>query len=102
VYFDNDVKVRAPFDALNLMRKLGLEWPPARFAHPFASPRRTAGARLPRFPRARVPRLGTGNRAWAGLQRRAGSSRSGSVARGPDSASGMASGDADWVRVSGI
>ena len=24
VYFDNDVKVRAPFDALNLMRKLGL------------------------------------------------------------------------------
>jgi len=26
VYFDNDVKVKAPFDALNLMRKLRLEW----------------------------------------------------------------------------
>src|SRR5919106_2263920 len=26
VYFDNDVKVKAPFDALNLMRMLGLEW----------------------------------------------------------------------------
>lgn len=26
VYFDNDVKVRAPFDALDLMEKLGLEW----------------------------------------------------------------------------
>lgn len=29
VYFDNDVKVKAPFDALKLMRKLGLEWCPA-------------------------------------------------------------------------
>src|SRR5207248_9745538 len=29
VYFDNDVKVKAPFDALNLMGKLGLEWQPA-------------------------------------------------------------------------
>ena len=28
VYFDNDVKVRAPFDALNLMRQLGLDWQP--------------------------------------------------------------------------
>jgi uncharacterized protein YecE (DUF72 family) len=26
-YFDNDAKVRAPVDALNLMRKLGLAWP---------------------------------------------------------------------------
>lgn len=29
VYFDNDVKVRAPFDALDLMGKLGLAWEPA-------------------------------------------------------------------------
>jgi uncharacterized protein YecE (DUF72 family) len=28
VYFDNDVKVRAPFDALNLMHKLRLGWQP--------------------------------------------------------------------------
>src|SRR5947208_6504447 len=26
VYFDNDVKVKAPFDALNLMRKVGVPW----------------------------------------------------------------------------
>jgi uncharacterized protein YecE (DUF72 family) len=34
VYFDNDAKVRAPFDALGLARRLGLPepapWPPAR------------------------------------------------------------------------
>jgi uncharacterized protein YecE (DUF72 family) len=29
VYFDNDAKVHAPFDALNLMRLLGLRWDPA-------------------------------------------------------------------------
>ena len=28
VYFDNDVKVKAPFDALDLMHKLRLEWRP--------------------------------------------------------------------------
>jgi uncharacterized protein YecE (DUF72 family) len=27
VYFDNDVKVRAPYDAQSLMRQLGLRWP---------------------------------------------------------------------------
>lgn len=27
VYFDNDVKVRAPYDAQTLTRKLGLGWP---------------------------------------------------------------------------
>jgi hypothetical protein len=26
VYFDNDVKVRAPFDAMGLARRVGLEW----------------------------------------------------------------------------
>lgn len=30
-YFDNDAKVRAPFDALGLMRRLGLEKPAARY-----------------------------------------------------------------------
>jgi uncharacterized protein YecE (DUF72 family) len=29
VYFDNDMKVRAPFDALGLARRLGIEWGPA-------------------------------------------------------------------------
>jgi uncharacterized protein YecE (DUF72 family) len=29
VYFDNDVKVRAPFDAQGLARRLGVAWPPA-------------------------------------------------------------------------
>ena len=28
VYFDNDVKVRAPFDAMGLARRVGLEWKP--------------------------------------------------------------------------
>jgi len=28
VYFDNDVKVRAPFDALGLAERLGVAWPP--------------------------------------------------------------------------
>jgi hypothetical protein len=84
VYFDNDVKVRAPFDALNLMRKLGLEWPLARFAHRVSASRRTAGARPPRLPRARAPRPGAANRARAGLPRWAGP-LSRSVARGSDS-----------------
>jgi uncharacterized protein YecE (DUF72 family) len=33
-YFDNDVKVRAPFDADRLMRKLGLERDDATFVFP--------------------------------------------------------------------
>jgi uncharacterized protein YecE (DUF72 family) len=28
VYFDNDLKVRAPFDALALAERLGVNWPP--------------------------------------------------------------------------
>jgi uncharacterized protein YecE (DUF72 family) len=28
VYFDNDAKVHAPFDALDLIRKLGIDWKP--------------------------------------------------------------------------
>jgi hypothetical protein len=26
IYFDNDMKVRAPFDALGLARRLGVNW----------------------------------------------------------------------------
>jgi uncharacterized protein YecE (DUF72 family) len=67
VYFDNDVKVKAPFDALNLMRKLRLEWQP-----PNEEPLRlhTAGARVPRLKFAYGPRVTGGNPAWAKLGRR--------------------------------
>jgi uncharacterized protein YecE (DUF72 family) len=27
-YFDNDIKVHAPFDALQLLDELGLQWTP--------------------------------------------------------------------------
>lgn len=49
VYFDNDVKVRAPFDALNLMSKLGLRWEPAAESDPTEAPYRLrrAGERMP-------------------------------------------------------
>ena len=48
VYFDNDVKVRAPFDALNLMRQLGLDWQPRHDARR-PMQRHTAGVRVPRL-----------------------------------------------------
>ncbi len=60
VYFDNDVKVKAPFDALNLMRKLGLAW---------GEPVHAAGARVPRLRYAYGPRVTGGNPAWDGLRR---------------------------------
>ncbi|MCD6041542.1 MAG: hypothetical protein K0R40_1145 [Burkholderiales bacterium] len=60
VYFDNDVKVKAPFDALNLMRKLGLEW---------GSPVHAAGTRIPRLKYAYGPRVTGGNPAWDDLKR---------------------------------
>ena len=60
VYFDNDVKVKAPFDALNLMRKLGLEW---------GTPLHAAGARVPRRRFAYGPRVTGGNPAWDDLRR---------------------------------
>jgi uncharacterized protein YecE (DUF72 family) len=66
VYFDNDVKVRAPFDALNLMSKLGLEW--AREVPAFD--RHTAGTRVPRLQYAYGPRVTGGNPAWERLARR--------------------------------
>ena len=60
VYFDNDVKVKAPFDALNLMRKLGLAW---------GEPVHAAGARVPRLRYAYGPRVTGGNPAWDDLRR---------------------------------
>ena len=61
VYFDNDVKVKAPFDALTLMRKLRLEW-----GAPFHRP----GMRVPRLKYAYGPRVTGGNKAWEALARR--------------------------------
>ena len=60
VYFDNDVKVKAPFDALSLMHKLGLTW---------GSPVHRAGARIPRLSYAYGPRVTGGNPAWDDLKR---------------------------------
>jgi uncharacterized protein YecE (DUF72 family) len=61
VYFDNDVKVKAPFDALNLMRKLRLEW---------GAPLHKPSARLPRLRMALGPRVTGGNPAWEKIGRR--------------------------------
>ena len=55
VYFDNDVKVNAPFDALSLMRKLGLQW---------GSPVHEPDKRIPRLRTAYGPRVTGGNPAW--------------------------------------
>jgi uncharacterized protein YecE (DUF72 family) len=67
VYFDNDVKVRAPYDALSLMRKLGLTWGADAGRLPFQT--RTGGTRLPRSKAAYGPRV-RGGSAWAGANRR--------------------------------
>jgi uncharacterized protein YecE (DUF72 family) len=65
VYFDNDVKVRAPFDALNLMRKLRLTWSPEEKPLPLHKP----GTRVPRLKFAYGPRVTGGNPAWDALKR---------------------------------
>jgi len=65
VYFDNDVKVRAPFDALNLMRKLRLRWSAGEKPFPLHKP----GARVPRLKFAYGPRVSAGNPAWDALKR---------------------------------
>src|SRR3954463_6642295 len=70
VYFDNDVKVKAPFDALNLMRKLGLQWQPADAADEEPLPVHKAGTRVPRLKYAYGPRVTGGNPAWDYLGRR--------------------------------
>jgi len=67
VYFDNDVKSRAPFDALSLMKKLDLEWkvdPPAGFrVH-------AAGVRIPKLRKQYGPRVTGRSPAWQRLSRR--------------------------------
>jgi uncharacterized protein YecE (DUF72 family) len=60
VYFDNDVKVKAPFDALVLMHKLRLRW---------GAPVRRPGTRIPRLRYAYGPRVAGGNPAWDSLRR---------------------------------
>jgi uncharacterized protein YecE (DUF72 family) len=59
VYFDNDVKVKAPFDALNLMRKLHLHW---------GTPVHAPGTPVPRLKYAYGPRVTGGNPAWDDLK----------------------------------
>jgi hypothetical protein len=62
VYFDNDMKVKAPFDALNLMARLGLRWHAVEAA-PFRL--HAAGARIPRLKFAYGPRVTMG--PWKGM-----------------------------------
>jgi uncharacterized protein YecE (DUF72 family) len=70
-YFDNDMKVRAPFDALNLMERLDLAWDPVDDAGAEDPPFRVhrAGERMPRL-KAYGPRVTGGNPAWQKLGRR--------------------------------
>jgi uncharacterized protein YecE (DUF72 family) len=68
VYFDNDVKVRAPFDALALMHRLRLEWRPEGSSGDGDLPCHLPGARVPRVRGGLGPRV-TGGSAWAGLGR---------------------------------
>ena len=70
VYFDNDVKVKAPFDALNLMQKLGLRWDPTDATCEEPLRPHKAGTRLPRLKYAYGPRVTGGNPAWDYLGRR--------------------------------
>jgi uncharacterized protein YecE (DUF72 family) len=77
VYFDNDVKVRAPFDALGLMQKLRVAWRP-RVTAGAPWPVRTSRTRVPRLRYAYGPRVSGGNPAWEALSSargRVGSSR---------------------------
>jgi uncharacterized protein YecE (DUF72 family) len=66
VYFDNDVKVRAPFDALGLMRWLGLVWHPPDTGGA-EMPRHRPDARIPRGRRGDGPRV-SGGSAWEKLR----------------------------------
>ena len=70
VYFDNDMKVKAPFDALNLMRKLKLSWDPADATSEAPLRVHKAGARVSRLKYAYGPRVTGGNPAWDDLARR--------------------------------
>jgi uncharacterized protein YecE (DUF72 family) len=70
VYFDNDVKVKAPFDALNLMRKLRQTWAPADATCEEPLVVHKAGTRVSRLKYAYGPRVTGGNPAWDYLGRR--------------------------------
>ena len=70
VYFDNDVKVKAPFDALNLIAKLGLHWNPVDATREEPLALHKAGTRVPRLRYAYGPRVTGGNPAWDYLGRR--------------------------------
>ena len=70
VYFDNDVKVKAPFDALNLMRKLRQTWTPQDAACEEPLFVHKAGTRVSRLKYAYGPRVTGGNPAWDYLGRR--------------------------------
>jgi uncharacterized protein YecE (DUF72 family) len=67
-YFDNDVKVKAPFDALNLMRKLRLEWRAGAANCDRAFALHGPGTRVPRLKYAYGPRVTGGNPAWDALK----------------------------------
>lgn len=57
VYFDNDVKVRAPFDAMTLAHALG-RGPKPRRAPPVGTIRETARTRWPAYPSRRAAAAG--------------------------------------------
>ncbi len=73
VYFDNDMKVKAPFDALTLMRKLDLHWERSDAVSSRRGERplriHTARSAIPRSKRAYGPRVTGGNSAWEKLGR---------------------------------
>ena len=64
VYFDNDVKVRAPFDALNLMQKLRLGWAASKTS---PLPLHAPGTRVPRARFAYGPRVAGSMAAWRNM-----------------------------------
>jgi uncharacterized protein YecE (DUF72 family) len=73
VYFDNDMKVKAPFDALSLMGKLDLHWERSADVWSRRGDRplriHTARSTIPRSKRAYGPRVTGGNPAWEKLGR---------------------------------
>jgi hypothetical protein len=62
VYFDNDVKVRAPFDALALMRRLRLAWRPEGSSGDGDLARHLPGACIPRASEAALVLVSSGVR----------------------------------------
>ena len=80
VYLDNDVKVKAPYDALSLMKKLNLDWQAGAEHCDPAFELRKPGTRIPRLRYAYGPRVTGGNSAWDDL-RPSGTRRGGIPAR---------------------